>query len=203
VRRRRTLLACLFSASVALAACGSESTSEPVSQERPSIVEGFDFLPLPADRERECRKLLRGFPDVACPTALPRPAEQLRGAWFVKPMRGRLGRNAPVFGIDISYYPDRVDGRWPETEVIHLSLAAGPKIGGLADYGIDPETVRRTTLGGRPGRYAPPAGAAPCCNHAVFAWRQSGTRYVASLHDVGAQTKRLLDAILDRYPAAR
>ena len=191
------LLACAL-----VSGCISDTGTEGAQQPRTVSVAGFDLLPLPRDRLKECRKFAALARGITCPRFFPRPRHGRVGSWYVKPVKAGLGPGKPRMGIDIVYLPDLVDE--PANELlVHFSLSTASQQSELVGYGAElPRTARPAKLGGRSGVYAPPTGPAPCCNHAIFVWSEAGRRYAASLHGVGLATKRLLDAILDHYAVA-
>ena len=190
------LLACAL-----VSACDSNTGTEGAQQPRTVSVAGFNLLPLPRDRLKECRKFAALARGATCPRFFPRPRHGRVGSWYVKPVKAGLGPDEPRVGIDITYLPDLVDE--PASGLlVHFTLSTVSQQSELVGYGAElPRTARPAKLGGRSGVYAPPTGPTPCCNHAIFVWSEGGRRYAASLHGVGLATKRLLDAILDHYAA--
>ena len=167
-----------------------EQTTSPASAAR---IEKFELQPMPAAQRRECQQDASLAEGISCPKVFPRPSGPRDGDWYIKPVKRGPGRDAPRTGIDISFLPEA------EPAIIHFSVSAAPRRSALVGYGEElPDTAREETLGGRGGIYAAATGQAPCCNHAIFVWREAARIYAASLHTIGPGTKPLLERMVER-----
>jgi hypothetical protein len=194
--------------------------AQPLADPAPRTALGRPRLfPIAKRVKRQCRLAQARAPaPLLCPRRLPhawlRPWRTPRGtpppALTVQraDYLDRGGRSVLLtFGYGAPWEPDSGQGwrqhLWRNGPCcfLHFELIARVRGRALALAG-----GRRVSLGGQRGVYLPARGYAPqCgqgdssgfwCNHAVFAWRQRGLQYAATLHFFGARATRDLLARL-------
>ena len=201
----------LVGTAVFLTACWSGGDAESVPRAAAPVgresVAGVSLYPLPRPVATRCRRIgTRAQRPLLCPTRLPRPSRSLASSAFIPyPLSaGPLGATGKaVTGLNFSYSAETgrptLDG---PARFLHFDVQVRE-----ADDPLPPKT-HPATLGGRLGLLAPATSrnyaAEPYfANHVRFLWREHGTRYAATLHNFGANTKPVLGAIVRSLRPAR
>ena len=164
-------------------------------------VAGVELYPVPLPVVRACRSAQqRSRAPILCPSVLPRAVHDSAGsaalprpplAPLVIPSRRHTGS---IAGLNFGYSGETGDPRKDHPErFLHFEA--------LRQEEPLPPAVRPAKLGGRSGLLAPASSRSYrsetyWTNHLRFFWSERGVKYAATLHDFGADTMRVLDALV-------
>jgi hypothetical protein len=191
-----------------LRALWSSRRPEPVTA--PTAAPEVRLFRVPGGVVKACRRADAGasFP-VRCPSRLPRREEPcVLDGGTVPPGRADcqavarstlLRTGSRVHGLEIGYsapYEDRPELNRP-SRFLHVVLLGGRAAGDPENFG-SPLGWRK--LGGHSGRLYRGRPGGLHHGHIVFAWRERGTRHVASLHGWDSTTETI--TLLDRLVAS-
>ena len=219
VVRPRTLSA-TWAAGLALiasgiVACDFHANGEPQSRADAPVqrlsVGGVELYPIPDAVAAACREAgTDARAPILCPTHLPRPSTNYGGYKELAPRQelrvSPLDVRGRAYGVDIGYDAPTERPRTDRPErFLHFDVQVRHK--GWNTWDELPPSVRPARLGGRRGLLAPATSrnyAEPFWgNHVRFFWREGGTRYAATLHNFGPETRAVLDSLVARLrPAA-
>lgn len=189
--------------SLSLALALALTSPGPLSADRPpeAALRPAKLFPLPQRARSQCRRAR----DLGlCPARLPRawlPRSQ-PPALTVQLFRYRDG-GGKVVQLTFGYGAPIEFSDWRNRPCCFLHFDLYRRLSGPP---LVPDGARPARVGGRRGLLAPAYGyGMGCgsgnrgvyfCNHVRFAWRQSGTWYVATLHTFGSGTQALLDRLV-------